>query len=53
MISHEEKDNSQRKRASLSWTAMLWIVLLGILAAAGFAYLLVNPFFHQHPPSGL
>jgi len=46
-------DVSQRKRPSLSWTAMLCIVLVAILAAAGCAYLLVNPFFHRHPPSGL
>jgi hypothetical protein len=32
---------------------MLCIVLVAILAAAGCAYLLVNPFFHRHPPSGL
>jgi len=48
----DETDDSQRKRLSLSWTAMLCIVLLAILAAAGCAYLLVNPFFHQHPPGG-
>jgi hypothetical protein len=30
--------------------AMLGLVLLAILVAAGFAYLLVNPFFHQHAP---
>ncbi len=52
-MSHEEIDDSEPKRPSLSWAAMLWIVLLAILAAAGCAYLLVNPFFHQRPPSGM
>ncbi len=37
-------------RASLSWIAMLGVVFLTILIAAGCAYLLVNPFFHQHAP---
>jgi hypothetical protein len=46
----EESDNSERKGASLSWTAMLMIVLLAILAAAGCAYLVVYPFFHRRAP---
>jgi len=49
----EETDNSGRKRPPLSWSAMLWIVLLAILAAAVCAYLLVSPFFHQRPPTGM
>lgn len=28
---------------------MLAILALAIVAAAAIAYLLVNPFFHQHP----
>jgi hypothetical protein len=35
--------------SSMSWAAMLGLVLLAILVAAGCAYLLVSPFFHQHP----
>ena len=37
-------------QGGLSWSAMLAIVALAILAAAAIAYLLVNPFFHQHTP---
>jgi hypothetical protein len=37
------------KRKGLSWAGMLALVLLAILVATGFAYLLVYPFFHQQP----
>lgn len=36
------------QRQGLSWRAMLAIVALAILAAMVIAYLLVDPFFHQH-----
>ncbi len=32
-----------------SWRAMLWILAVAILAAVAVAYLLIAPFFHQHP----
>jgi hypothetical protein len=40
---------SERVRLALSWRAMLVLIMLAILLAAACAYLLVNPFFHQHP----
>jgi uncharacterized integral membrane protein len=44
-----QEEPVEGQRRSLSWAAMLMLVLLAILLAAGCAYLLVNPFFHQHP----
>jgi hypothetical protein len=49
-MQQEEADTSERKGASLSWSAMLWVVLLAILAASGVAYLVVYPFFHRPAP---
>jgi hypothetical protein len=43
------EDTPSHKPSSMSWAAMLALVLLAILVATGCAYLLVNPFFHQHP----
>jgi hypothetical protein len=48
----EGPQDPERRGRSLSWTAMLWIVLFAILVAAGCAYLVVSPFFHQHVPIG-
>ncbi len=37
------------KRKGLSWAGMLALVLLAIAVATGFAYLLVYPYFQEHP----
>jgi hypothetical protein len=48
--SGDTEKSQDAKPGGLSWAAMLAIVALAILVAVGIAYLLVNPFFHQHAP---
>lgn len=49
-MSHEEADIPERKGTSLSWPAMLWLVLLAIAIASGVAYLMISPYFHRPVP---
>jgi hypothetical protein len=44
----EVEKKTDARQDGLSWRAMLAILALAILAAAAIAFLLVNPFFHQH-----
>ena len=50
IMSHEEADIPERKGTSLSWPAMLWLVLLAIAIASGVAYLMISPYFHRPVP---
>jgi hypothetical protein len=46
----EKKEEPTRKQGGISWGVMIAIVAFAILAAGFIAYLLVNPYFHQHAP---
>jgi len=48
MENHDEQAE-HRARGGLSFGLMLAFLFVAIAVAAGLAYLIVNPFFHQHP----
>jgi hypothetical protein len=49
---HDGNDESQGRNneGGISWKAMLILLALALIAAVVIAYLLVDPFFHQHAP---
>ena len=48
MQKNEEQSN-QRERDGLPLSVLLVMIFVAIAIAAGLAYLVVNPFFHQPP----